>query len=56
MKRIYCKPSAMTVNISKYCGFICTSTVEVKNKSYDGKTMTDLSRRSSFSGWSNDEE
>lgn len=56
MKKIYCKPSITTVNINKYCGFICTSTVEVKSENYNEGTMTDLSRRSRFSTWEDNEE
>ena len=54
MKKIYCKPSITTVKINS-SNFICTS-LEVKSESYDAKTMTDLSRGSRFSSWSDDEE
>lgn len=56
MKKRYCKPSTTTVNIKKYCSFICTSTVEVKSESYDDETMTALSRGSRFSSWEDSEE
>ena len=54
MKKIYCKPSITTVKINS-SSFICTS-IDVKNESYDATTMTDLSRGSRFSSWSDDEE
>ena len=56
MKKIYCKPSITTVKINS--SFICasTKTVDVKSESYNEETMTDLSRGSRFSSWSDDEE
>ena len=55
MKKIYCKPSVVTVKVNS--SFICTSTTtyEVKGD-YEEGSMTDLSRGSRFSSWSDDEE
>ena len=56
MKKIYCKPSVVTVKVNS--SFICTSTttVNVKNESYDATTMTDLSRGARFSSWSDEDD
>jgi len=55
MKKIYCKPSITTVKINS--SFICTSNTTVKVKGdYEEGSMTDLSRGSRFSSWSDDEE
>jgi len=53
MKKIYCKPSVVTVKVNS--SFICTSTVEVKGKNYN-EGMTDLAREARFSSWDEDDE
>lgn len=56
MKKIYCKPSVVTVKVNS--SFICasTTTVDVKSENYNEETMTDLSRRSRFSTWSDEDD
>lgn len=53
MKKIYCKPSVVTVKVNS--SFICTSTVEVKGI-YEEGSMTDLSRSARFSSWSDEDD
>ena len=55
MKKIYCKPSITAVKINS-SNFICASKLDIKSENYDENTMTDLSRGSRFSSWSDDEE
>lgn len=54
MKKIYCKPSVVTVKVNS--SFICTSTTtyEVKGKNYN-EGMTDLAREARFSSWDEEE-
>lgn len=55
MKKIYCKPSVVTVKVNS--SFICTSTTtyEVKGTYKEG-SMTDLAREARFSSWDEDDE
>ena len=55
MKKIYCKPSITAVKINN-SSFICASTLDVKSESYNENTMTDLSRGSRFSSWSDEDD
>jgi hypothetical protein len=55
MKKIYCKPSVVTVKVNS-SSFICTSTLDVKSESYNGETMTDLAREARFSSWDEEDE
>lgn len=54
MKKIYCKPSVVTVKVNS--SFICnsTTTYEVKGN-YEG-SMKVLSREARFSSWDEDDE
>jgi len=56
MKKIYCKPSVVTVKVNS--SFICTSTTtyDVKSKNYNEGSMTDLAREARFSSWDEDDE
>lgn len=54
MKKIYCKPSVVTVKVNS--SFICASTTTYEVKGTYEEGMTDLSRGARFSSWSDEDD